>query len=93
MIIGTAQIKLYAPWVSSLKDKRMIIKSMMAKTGHKFNVAIAEVEEQDTHQMIVLGIACVTGSTSHADSILDHVITFIEDHTEAEIISIDRENR
>lgn len=93
MIIGTAQIKLYAPWVSSLKDKRMIVKSMMAKTRHKFNIAIAEVEEQDTHQMIVLGIACVTGSTSHADSILDHVITFIEDHTEAEIISIDRENR
>lgn len=93
MIIGTAKIKLYAPWVTSLKDKRMIVKSITAKTRHKFNIAIAEVEEQDTHQTVVIGVACVTGSTSHADSMIDHVITFIEDHTEAEIIAIDRENR
>ena len=93
MIIGTAVIKMYAPWVSSLKEKRMVVKSIIAKTQHKFNVAIAEVEEQDTYQTIVIGIACVTGTVSHSDSILDQVITFIENNTEAEILDIEREIR
>lgn len=93
MIIGTAQIKLYAPWVFSLKEKRMIVKSIVAKTKNKFNISIAEVAEQDTHQTIVLGLACVTESVAQADSIVDTVIGFIEANTEAEILDIQREIR
>ena len=93
MIIGTVLIKLYAPWVSSLKEKRMVVKSIIAKTQQKFNIAIAEVEEQDTYQTIVIGIACVAGTVSHSDSIIDQVITFIENNTEAEILDIQREIR
>lgn len=93
MIIGTAQIKLYAPWVFSLKEKRMIVKSIVAKTKNKFNVSIAEVAEQDTHQTIVLGLACVTESVAQADRIVDTVIGFIEVNTEAEILDIQREKR
>jgi len=93
MIIGSLEIKLYAPWVSSLKEKRMLVKSIIAKTQHKFNVSIAEVDEQDTHQTIILGIACVAGTVSQSDSILDHVIAFIENNTEAEMMDIQREIR
>ena len=93
MIVGTLELKLYAPWVSSLKDKRMVVKSIIAKTKNKFNVSIAEVDEQDTHQTIILGIACVAGTVSQSDSILDHVITFIENSSEAEILNIEREIR
>lgn len=93
MIIGTAEIKLYAPWVYSLKEKRMIVKSVIAKTRNKFNVSIAEIAEQDTHQTIVLGLACVAGSISHSDSIIDNVISLIESSTEAEITDIVREIR
>ncbi len=93
MIVGTAQIKLYAPWVHSLKEKRMVVKSIIAKTQNKFNVSISEVEEQDTLQTIMLGIACVTGSVSQSDSILDHVLAFIENNTEAEMLDIQREIR
>jgi uncharacterized protein YlxP (DUF503 family) len=69
---------IYAPWVHSLKEKRMIVKSICAKVKNKFNVSIAEVEEQDTHQNIVLGFACVAGEASMADSMIDHVLNFIE---------------
>ena len=93
MIIGTAEIKLYAPWVYSLKEKRMIVKSLIAKTRNKFNVSIAEIAEQDMHQTIVLGLACVAGSVSHSDSIIDNVISLIESSTEAEITDIVREIR
>ena len=91
MIVGTAEIKLYAPWVSSLKEKRMIVKSLIAMTRNKFNVSIAEIAEQDTHQTIILGFACATSSVSQADSIIDHVITLVESSTEAEIMKITSE--
>ena len=93
MIVGTVEIKLYAPWVSSLKEKRMIVKSLIARTRNKFNVSVAEIAEQDTHQTIILGVACATSSVSQADSIIDHVIALVESSTEAEIIQIDREMR
>lgn len=93
MIIGSLEIKLYAPWVSSLKEKRMVVKSIIAKTQNKFNVSIAEVAEQDTLQTIILGIACVAGSIRQVDSILDQVINFIGNNTEADILDLLREIR
>jgi len=93
MIIETLEIRIYASWVHSLKEKRMIVKSLTAKIRNKFNISIAEVKDQDIHQSIVLGLACVAGNTALADSIMDNVITFIEENTEAEITGIQREFR
>lgn len=91
MIIGAMKIELHVPWVHSLKEKRMIVKSIRAKTGNKFNISVAEVDKQDIHQFIVIGLSCVTSEVSHADSILDNVLNFIEDNTEAEITFVERE--
>ncbi|HVI41611.1 MAG TPA: DUF503 domain-containing protein [Anaerovoracaceae bacterium] len=93
MIIETLEIRIYAPWVHSLKEKRMIVKSLTAKIRNKFNISIAEVMDQDIHQSIVLGLACVAVNIALADSIMDNVITFIEENTEAEITYIQRELR
>ena len=93
MIIESLEIRLYAPWVHSLKEKRMIVKSLTGKISNKFNVSIAEVDDQDIHQSIVLGLACVAGNAALADSIMDNVIIFIENSTEAEITGIQRELR
>lgn len=93
MIVGTLTVKLYAPWVHSLKEKRMIVRSLVAKTQNKFNISIAEVDFQELHQTIVLGIACVGGTMSLVDSVMDHVIGFIEGNCEAEILSVEREIR
>lgn len=91
MIIGVVQIQIYIPWVHSLKEKRMVVKSICAKTRSKFNISIAEVDKQDVHQMIVLGFSYIAGDTSHAHSICDHVLNFIENHTEGEIIKVERQ--
>jgi uncharacterized protein len=88
MIIGTAQITIHAPWANSLKDKRMTVKSLCAKVHARFNVAIAEVEDQDIQRRIALGIACVANETGVADSMIGHVLNFIENNTEGEIIDI-----
>lgn len=91
MIIGTVKIKFYTPWVHSLKEKRMIVKSICTKVQNKFNVSIAEVDEQDTHQTIVLGLACVAGDMNLANSIIDKVLNFIEQSTEAMVTNVERE--
>jgi len=93
MLIATLTIRLRVPWVHSLKEKRMIAKSITAKIRNQFNVSVAEIEDQDIHQSIVLGIACIAGDTAHADSIVDHVLDFVERNTEAEIVDIGREFR
>jgi len=91
MITGTMKLRLYAPWVHSLKEKRMVVKSLCGKTAAKFNIAVSEVEELDVHQTIVLGVACVTNDTAHCDSILDNVLKFVENNTEAEVVGVERE--
>ncbi len=91
MIIGTAKIYLYANWVHSLKEKRMIVKSVISKTKNKFNVSIAEVEMQDIHQNIVIGMACVSNSSKQADSIIQNVVNYIEGNTEAIVSKIETE--
>jgi len=91
MIVGTMAITLHAPWVHSLKGKRTIVKSICAKVSNKFNVSIAEIDAQDAHQTIVIGIATVANQVNQVDKVLDTIINFIETSTEAEIIKIERE--
>jgi uncharacterized protein YlxP (DUF503 family) len=91
MIVGSAKITIHAPWVHSLKEKRMVVKSLCAKTRNKFNVSIAEVEEQDIHQIAVLGISVASTDMRQTESILDEVVRYIESNTEAEITNIERE--
>ena len=93
MIIGTGKIKIYVPWVHSLKEKRSIVKSICAKARNKFNISVAEVEMQDTHQWIVVGFACVVNDSRVADSIIDNVLNFIESNTDGEVIEVERELR
>jgi len=83
LIIGSAKIYLRAEWVHSLKEKRTIVKSIIGKTKNRFNVSVAEVEKQDIHQHIVIGIACVSNETNHANSMIQNVINYIEGTTDA----------
>ena len=85
--------RLHAPWVHSLKEKRMIVKSIIAKLQNKFHVSAAEVDEQDIHQVIVIGVAFIVPHNALADSIMDEISQFVEENTEAEILDEMREMR
>ncbi len=52
MRIAVMTLRLRAPWVHSLKEKRMIVKSLVAKLQNRFHVSAAEVDEQDIHHTI-----------------------------------------
>ncbi|MGD9474272.1 MAG: DUF503 domain-containing protein [Eubacteriaceae bacterium] len=93
MIIGSMTLRIDIPWVHSLKEKRQIAKSLIAKSRQKFNISVAEVSMQDYHQSIVLGIACVTNERKMADRIIDEVLLFVESNTEGDVFVVDREFR
>ena len=85
--------RLRAEWVHSLKEKRMIVKSLIARLQNKYHVSAAEVDEQDTHKIIVIGVAAIVPHNAMADSLMDDISLFIEENTEAEIIDEEREIR
>ena len=85
--------RLYAPWVHSLKEKRMIVKSLIAKLQNRFHVSAAEIDEQDTHQFIVIGAAAIVPHNAMADKLVNEITQFVEESTEAEIVDVIREIR
>jgi len=93
MRIAAMTFRLHAPWVHSLKEKRMIVKSLIAKLQNRFHVSAAEIDEQDTHQIIVIGVAAIVPHNAMADSLMDELSSFVEENTEAEILDEEREIR
>ena len=93
MIIAAMTFRLYAPWVHSLKEKRMIVKSLLAQMQNKFHVSSAEIDEQDVHQIIVIGVAVIVPNNSLADSLMDEISQFVETATDAQVLEEAREIR
>lgn len=79
MIVGSCRITLYLPGVHSLKEKRSIIKSILARLRNEFNISTAEVDAQDNHQRAVIGVACVSSSFDYARGQLEAVVRWVEE--------------
>ncbi len=93
MLIGTLELHLHIPWAGSLKEKRMVVRSLTSKLRDKFGVAVAEVDAQDIHRTAVLALATVGGSTEQIDSVLDHILAWLEVGCEAEVTKVERAMR
>lgn len=93
MKIAVITFRLHAPWVHSLKEKRMIVKSLVAKLQNRFHVSAAEIDEQDIHQIIVIGVAAIVPHRAMADSLMEDISSFVEESTDAEIIDEERDIR
>ena len=93
MNIAAMTFRLHAPWIHSLKEKRMIVKSLTAQLQNRFHVSVAETDEQDTHQIIVIGVAAIVPHNALADSLMEEISRFMEENCEAEILEETREIR
>jgi len=76
-------------YAHSLKDKRQISRPIIDKARHKFNAAISEVEGQDCHQTLILGIAAISGNLAHAQNSINEIARFIEFNTDGDLINTD----
>ena len=64
----------------------MVTKSILAKLSNQFKISVAEIDAQDVHKTIVIGIAAIVDSNKRADQLEEAILDYIEMNTEAEII-------
>jgi len=90
--VGILTIKLRLPENLNLKGKRQVVKSIVQRVRDRFNVSIAEVEDQDLWQLATLGVASVANSGPHVNECLSKVVDFIaRSHLEAELLDYEIE--
>jgi uncharacterized protein YlxP (DUF503 family) len=76
-VVGLLNVELHIPGARSLKEKRMILRSVKDRLK-ALNVAVAEVEHQDLWQRAALGIVAVSNSSAAVDRALAEVVDAIE---------------
>ena len=80
MIIGILKLELFLPAANSLKQKRMVLKSLKDRVRRVFNVSVAELGNHDKWQVAQIGIAAIGIDTRTINSLLDKVINFVTAH-------------
>lgn len=80
------QIRLFVRESRSLKDKRQVVKSILDRLRHGFNVAVAEVGARDHHQLIELGIATAGEEAGPVKATLDQIADALRKHPIAEFL-------
>jgi uncharacterized protein YlxP (DUF503 family) len=78
MHVAICVIKLDLPGIHSLKEKRSIVKSILARLGKQFNVATAEIEHHDVWQTAVIALATVGNDSAYLQGLLEQCIAWIE---------------
>jgi uncharacterized protein len=68
----------------SLKDKRSVIKRLLARLSQDFNVAVTELDYHDLWQRTKLGIVTITNERSHGDQIMQEILRVIDTYSEIE---------
>jgi len=76
--VGVAKVALRIPENMDLKGKRMVIKSIIGRVKSRFDVALAEVDENDMWQLATIGICCISNNKRHSNEVLSKVVHFIE---------------
>ena len=77
MNVGVCKIRLRLPENLSLKGKRRVLKSITTRVGNKFNVSVAEVDDQELWQLATLGICCVSNNKRYTNEVLSKVVDFV----------------
>ena len=86
MVVGILRIELHVHDNRSLKGKRKIVKSMVAKVKNKFNASVAEIGSNDKWQKIELGVSTIGNERRHIDASLNNILAYIESLYLAEIV-------
>ncbi|MDP6402121.1 MAG: DUF503 domain-containing protein [SAR202 cluster bacterium] len=92
MHVGVCKLTVRIPENQTLKGKRRVIKSLSSRIRNKFNVSVAEVEDNQAWQIATLGITCVSNSARHAEETVQNVVAFVESSREdLEIVAQEQE--
>ena len=86
MPIGLLTLEIYIPEAHSLKDKRQVLRSLKDRLRRKFNVAVAELDGQDSWQRSVVGVVSLSNNSGHVEQSLRTVLEESERHLGRDLI-------
>jgi uncharacterized protein YlxP (DUF503 family) len=75
--VGICKVKLRLPDNLSLKGKRQVVKSVTARLKNKFNVSVAEVEDNDLWQLATVGICFVSNDKRFTNEVLSKAVEWV----------------
>ena len=85
LLIGLINFDLYLPMVSSLKEKRSIIKSLIKKSRNKFNLAVSETDDNELWKNANISAVTVSNERKYIDSLFSKYVNFIDEIPELEL--------
>lgn len=88
MLVGTLCVQVHIPGATSLKDKRRIVKGMITKVQNRFNVSIAELDNEDLWRRATIGVAMIGDSQEHIERQLQFVLNFLDAETRWEVMQV-----
>lgn len=91
MTVGSLRVRLLLRQARTLKDKRQVVNSIKDRLRNSFNVSVAEVEEQDNRQLVVLGIAMVGNEAYPVRTALQKIAEALRGHPVAEFLDCELE--
>jgi uncharacterized protein YlxP (DUF503 family) len=86
MVVAMARLTLILPDNDSLKGKRKVVRSLVEKVRHRFEAAVAEVDDHDLWRKATIGVALVGNDARHLSTRLDTIMAFMENQHLAEIV-------
>ncbi len=90
MHVLVAEIELHIPMARSLKEKRSVVSSIVRNLDQLHGVAAAEVDHLDLWQRVGIGVACVGGSVTQVEAMLDTVERHVWSRGEVEVLEFRR---
>ncbi|GGV88913.1 MULTISPECIES: DUF503 domain-containing protein [Streptomyces] len=90
MYVGTLSFDLLLGDVHSLKEKRSLVRPIVAELQRKYGVSAAETGNQDLHRRAEIGLAVVSGEPGHLTDVLDRCERLVAGRPEVELLSVRR---
>jgi len=91
MVVGMMRWDLAIPGVDSLKEKRMVVRSLKDRIQHRFKVSVAETAHQDQWTRAQIAVAIVATDGAHAEEVLDKVDHMVAQEARALVLARHRE--
>ena len=91
--VGVVEFDLVLGEVFSLKQKRSVIRPLIAELRRTYTISVAEVAHQDLRRRAGIAAALVAGDPAHLTEVLDAVERQVSGHPEFTLVSAERRLR
>lgn len=87
MYVGALELDVLLGDVHSLKEKRSVVRPVVAELRKRFEVAVAEAGHLDLHRRALIGVSCVAADPGHVTEVLDRCERHVAARPEFELLA------